>query len=126
MLLDTHVWAWSLTGDPFVSAIARERMDEAQTLILSSVSFYEISHKVRLGKWPKMAPHAARLVSLAQQQSLFIAPVTAELALLAGLLDWSHRDPFDRMLAATALEYDLDFISADMAFDEVPGLRRIW
>ena len=126
MLLDTHVWAWSLTGDPFVSAIARERMDEAQTLILSSVSFYEISHKVRLGKWPQMAPLVARLVGLAQQQSLFIAPVTAELALLAGLLDWSHRDPFDRMLAATALELDLDLISADMAFDEVPGLRRIW
>ena len=125
-LLDTHVWAWSLIGDPFVSAIARKRMDEAETLILSSVSFYEISHKVRLGKWPQMAPHATRLVSLAQQQSLFIAPVTAELALLAGLLDWSHRDPFDRMLAATALEYDLDLISADMAFDEVSGLRRIW
>ena len=69
MLLDTHVWAWSLTGDPFVSAIARERMDDAQSLILSSVSFYEISHKVRLGKWPQMAPLVARLVGFAQQQS---------------------------------------------------------
>ncbi|MGL5012179.1 MAG: type II toxin-antitoxin system VapC family toxin, partial [Paracoccaceae bacterium] len=54
------------------------------------------------------------------------APLTEDISLSAGLLDWSHRDPFDRMIAATALAFDMTLISADTAFDAVPGLRRVW
>lgn len=126
LLLDTHVWAWALIGDRLLSAKARQVMNETSTLFLSAVSFYEISHKVRLGKWPQMAVHAGSLTVLAQEQSIIIAPVTAEIALIAGQLDWAHRDPFDRYLVATAQMYGLDLISADTAFDDVPDLRRIW
>jgi PIN domain nuclease of toxin-antitoxin system len=125
-LLDTHVWAWALTEEKLLSLSARRAMNETSELFLSAVSFYEIAHKVRLGKWPEMAAYADRLCDLAKEQSMFMAPVTAEIALIAGQLDWTHRDPFDRHLAATAQMFGLDFISADATFDAVAGLRRIW
>jgi PIN domain nuclease of toxin-antitoxin system len=39
-------------------------------------------------------------------------------------MKWSHRDPFDRFLAATALRYALPLISADPIFDGL--VARIW
>jgi PIN domain nuclease of toxin-antitoxin system len=40
-------------------------------------------------------------------------------------MNWSHRDPFDRMIAATALSGGDILISADTTFDSLP-LRRVW
>lgn len=125
-MLDTHVWAWALTGDKRLSAPAIQKMDQSADLFLSAVSFYEVTQKVRLGKWPEMAAHADNLAELALQQSIFIAPVSAEIAISAGRLAWDHRDPFDRHLAATARLFGLDLISADRVFDSLPDLRRIW
>jgi len=43
---------------------------------------------------------------------------------------WTHRDPFDRILAASAMHDDLELISADSIFDEIPAeigwLHRLW
>ena len=126
VLLDTYAWAWSLSEPDFLSPVVRDTLLTAPGLAISSVSFYEIAQKVRLGKWPQMAAHLRRLENLAAAQSVSVLSIAADVALLAGQLDWSHRDPFDRMLAATALVGRMDFVSIDTAFDDVPGLRRIW
>ena len=46
----------------------------------------------------------------------------------AGSFDWTHRDPFDRIIVATALLRDLDVVSKDETLDSngSPGWRRIW
>ena len=41
-------------------------------------------------------------------------------------MDWAHRDPFDRLIAATALSEGGMLASKDAAFDELEGLNRIW
>ncbi len=125
-LLDTHIWAWMLTLDPVLSPKARAAIDEARALFLSPASFYEISQKARLGKWPLMEPFAGNLPDYATAAGLTVAPLTAEVAVVAGSLDWPHRDPFDRLLAATALVNGWPLISADPAFDSLTGLRRVW
>lgn len=43
-------------------------------------------------------------------------------ALLAGHLDWSHRDPFDRMLAAQAMIESMAIITGDPALVGSPGV----
>jgi PIN domain nuclease of toxin-antitoxin system len=43
----------------------------------------------------------------------------------AALLDWDHRDPFDRMIAAVALQERVAVVSADAAFEAV-GVERVW
>lgn len=59
-----------------------------------------------------------------------MAPYTAEMAVLSGGMDWDHKDPFDRMIAATAIELACPLISKDTAFDTLDGFAgwtgRIW
>lgn len=68
LLLDTHVWAWSLTNDRRISDRARREMVEAHTIVVSAISFFEIAQKVRLGKWPQMAMYVDQLPALLASQ----------------------------------------------------------
>lgn len=124
VLLDTHAWVWSFAAAERLSPGAREAIERAEAVLVSPISFYEIARKVRLGKWPAMEPHVAGLPGLPEEQGAGSAPLDAAVCTLAGTLDWDHRDPFDRLLAATALHYGLAIVSADPAFD--PVVPRRW
>lgn len=127
LLLDTHTWAWSLDRDARLSEAARRAMAPGRGLVLSPVSLYEITQKANLGKWPEMEPHLGRLTDLLGRTRVRVAGLTPEVAIRAGLLDWPHRDPFDRIIAATAQVMGLPLVSKDPAFDSVPGgLHRVW
>ena len=77
--------------------------------MLSAVSFWEIAIKRRAGKLiydgaPRTAAADAGFVEL---------DIDAADAETAGALDWSHRDPFDRMLVAQCLNRSLTLVTAD-------------
>jgi PIN domain nuclease of toxin-antitoxin system len=86
--------------------------------------FFEIAQKGRLGKWPEVAGVLDGLPALHETQGGRVAPLDAEICLSAGSLPWPHRDPFDRLIAVTALRRQLTLVSADSVFDEV--LKRVW
>ena len=100
-ILDTHTWSWSLISSLLPQRVS-EVLDEAAGAQISAISLYEIRQKVRLGKWDQMAAHASNLQNLLDAQGIRLVAVTAEIADLAGALEWDHRDPFDRMLVAQA------------------------
>jgi PIN domain nuclease of toxin-antitoxin system len=52
------------------------------------------------------------------------ATFTPEICLRAGLMDWDHRDPFDRLILATAQLMNVSLISADTVFDG--RVTRVW
>ena len=128
ILLDTHVWAWSLTGTSLPVTIA-ESIAAAEAVYVSPISFFEIGQKVRIGKWPEMERFVQRLPDVLRDQGGFVASFTPEIALKAALLDWPHRDPLDRILAATCLTENLPIASVDTAFDSCDDdgirIRRI-
>ncbi len=128
VLLDTHTWAWSLADDPRLSDTARQAIGVAGAVRVSPISFFEIGQKVRVGKWSEMAPHLPELPNLLEEQGGLTADLTARSALMAAGFDWSHRDPFDRIIAATAISAGYVLISADAVFDTLgdPKLRRLW
>jgi PIN domain nuclease of toxin-antitoxin system len=124
VLLDTHSWAWSLTGDDRLSDKAIAAMSDAETVLVSPISFFEIGQKLRIGKWPEMTPFVDRLPSLLKEQGGTVASLDALICLTAGTMPWAHRDPFDRLLAATASHHNLPIISADTVFDGL--VTRLW
>jgi len=124
VLLDTHAWAWSLTGDGRLSAKAIAAITRAETVLISPISFFEIGQKVRLGKWPEMEPFVSRLAELLEEQGGAVAGLDPIVCVTAGTMSWAHRDPFDRLLAATAAHYNLPIISADTVFDGL--VTRLW
>ncbi len=99
-------------------------MSQADTILLSPVSFFEIAQKVRVGKWPEMAPIVERLPSLWRDQGGVVADLEPEICVRAGTMSWPHRDPFDRLIAATALHRNASLLSADIVFDGL--LARVW
>ncbi|WP_404400858.1 type II toxin-antitoxin system VapC family toxin [Pelagibacterium halotolerans] len=130
VLLDTHAWAWSLTADARLSPAATTAMEQAETVSISAISLFEIGQKVRLGKWPEMVPFLDGLIALAGEQGGRLLELSPEASLLAATLDWVHRDPFDRLIGATAITKGLVLISADTVFDSLAGgpgwPGRIW
>ena len=93
ILLDTHTWAWSLAGDARLSQRALVAINEADIVLVSPISFFEIAQKVRLGKWPEMVPFLDQLPSLLEAQGGVVANFGVAICLMAGMMDWSHRDP---------------------------------
>lgn len=124
ILLDTHAWAWSMTADARLSATAIAAMEQAETVSISAISLFEIGQKVRLGKWPEMAPFLNRLIPLAEEQGGRLIEVSPEASLLASTMEWDHRDPFDRIIAATAITRGLALVSTDAAFSALTEMPR--
>jgi PIN domain nuclease of toxin-antitoxin system len=130
VLLDTHTWAWSLISKDRLSPGAVGEIQSAEAVCISAISPYEIGQKVRLGKWPEMADHFVDLLDIAEKQGALLLPVSPQVTSLASVIDWDHRDPFDRLIGTTALVEGLVLISADTVFDQLspmpqwPG--RIW
>ena len=126
-LLDTHVMLWALTEPTRLGRTARDVIENRSSrLMVSAVSAWEITTKHRLGKLPQAdvllggyAKHLDRLGAIRLS-------VTEDHALLAGRLDWNHRDPFDRMLAAQAMIESLVIITGDPAFTGCPGVPTLW
>ena len=127
VLLDTHAWIWGLMDSARLGSAAKAAISRADTVQVSPISVYEVVRKARLGKWPEIVPHIDALV--AEGQTL-TAPFTRAIAAGAGVLDWRHRDPFDRLIASTAIELGCVLVSKDVEFDGLDGtpgwLDRIW
>lgn len=130
VLIDTHTFVWALYESANLSTNAREMLSEAQEVYVPPCSFHEITMKHRAGKWPLPEADIRLLPQLLARQGGLVAPYTATMAMSAGSMDWAHRDPFDRMIAATAIEMACPLISKDGAFDQLndyPGwCGRTW
>ena len=124
VLLDTHAWAWSLTDNDRLSRVAIAAIEAADSIFVSPISFFEIAQKVRLGKWPEMVPFVGQLAALLTEQGGSVAGFDPAICVAAGIMAWPHRDPFDRLLAATAMHHNLPLVSADAVFDGV--VTRLW
>ena len=124
LLLDTHVFVWGQLASHRLTASAKNAIEEADAVWVSAISFFEIAQKARLGKWPEVLGVADSLPTLHETQGGRIAPLDAEICVSAGSLPWPHRDPFDRLIAATALLRKMTLVSADAEFDDV--LKRVW
>jgi PIN domain nuclease of toxin-antitoxin system len=126
ILLDTHVVVWAAVSPRRLSARAVAAIqDERSELLISAATAWEIATKVRIGKLPEAEKLERNLVELATAAEYTFLPISFESALRSGRMIASHGDPFDRMIAAQALELDLDLISIDTKLDQF-GVRRIW
>lgn len=126
-LLDTHVLLWLIATPERVPEPLRAELEEqAEEILVSSASAFEIATKQRIGKLDASQLLDRWDVEL-RAAGLGSLPITAQHALTAGRLDWDHRDPFDRLLAAQALTEGLELVTVDPAFLAVADVRvRSW
>jgi PIN domain nuclease of toxin-antitoxin system len=122
LLLDTHAFFWSVRRGTSVPRAVAQALNNAPRRLVSDVSAFEVALKVRLGKFPEAAALRDQWKQALAALPALPLPVTTDHALLAGSLDWEHRDPFDRLLAAQAVTENLTLVTTDKAFASVPGL----
>ena len=125
--LDTQVPARTLLSPEKLTERAARTINQSDSIQVSVVSFFEIGHKARLGKWSEIAPFVGDLPDLLREQGGSTVGLTAEIALRAATIEWDHLDPFDRMVAATSLTTSIQLVSSDKAFDLLSNLpKRVW
>jgi PIN domain nuclease of toxin-antitoxin system len=126
LLLDTHAFLWWLSGDGALSLRAREAVaDAANEIFVSAASVWEIATKHRIGKLHGVAVIVANLDEAISDQGFHGLPISVRHGQIAGALPGAHRDPFDRMLIAQAMEETLALVSNEHVFDRF-GVARLW
>jgi PIN domain nuclease of toxin-antitoxin system len=112
LLLDTHVFLWTVTGHASLKPPARRIISEADAVYVSAASIWEIAIKSRLGK---IEGDPETLVSAIEGSGLIELPVTPRHAAAVAKLPLHHTDPFDRLLIAQALAESLELLTGDRA-----------
>jgi PIN domain nuclease of toxin-antitoxin system len=126
LLLDTHTLLWWASGDPQLSRAARAQIQKpGNHVLVSAASVWEIAVKFNNGRLPSAQSLIAGFPEYLREQQFDALPIAVEHALRAGLLPGPHRDPFDRMLIAQAIEEGIPIVSNDHALDGY-GAHRIW
>jgi PIN domain nuclease of toxin-antitoxin system len=121
LLLDTHVFVWCVTADPVLPQTFRLAIqDPANAVFLSVVSIWEAVIKAGIGKWPFPDPPADYLPRQCDAHGIIPLPLDdGAMSHLAGLPPL-HRDPFDRVLIAQALQSGLMLASTDAVVRAYP------
>lgn len=114
LLLDTHVFLWYLTADPKLPATFRDASRNPDNEVyLSVASIWEAVIKHQLGKLP--LPTAPANYLPLQREAHGIACLEIDEGAMSHLsgLPPLHRDPFDRLLVAQALQHGLTIVTID-------------
>jgi PIN domain nuclease of toxin-antitoxin system len=130
MLLDTNAFIWFLVGHPrAAAALAPALADPGRYLAVSLASFWEMSLKHRKGRLPLPAPFtddaAGAFEGWCDRGLIEIVPIKAAHIARAAGLEGAPEDPFDRLIAATALEQALPMVTADRSLFAIPDLRVV-
>jgi PIN domain nuclease of toxin-antitoxin system len=115
LLLDTHVYIWSVAKDRKMPTDFRELIAEADQVFVSTASIWELSIKSARGK---LEPNGERAIDELEEQPVIVLPVQLKHALAVRDMPDLHRDPFDRLLVAQARTEVLRFLTVDSELSE--------
>lgn len=122
LLLDSHAAYWWMAGDKRLSKPARNLIfDRSNDVLVSAVSIYEIELKARRRR-VVLPPQELR--AALRRNAVEELAITHDHAEYAAHLDWDHRDPWDRLLAAQTRLESCALVSLDRVFDDIAIDRR--
>jgi PIN domain nuclease of toxin-antitoxin system len=123
IVLDTHIWFISQQFDEFPTHW-REIIETSKEVGVSAISCYEIA-LAQQGGTLELPCNADQWFQEALEPSgIILFPLTAEIACRAVDLSPVHKDPFDRLIIATTLEYQAKLASIDGFFSQYPELNN--
>lgn len=117
LLLDTHIFIWWADQPEKLSPAALSALeDEANELLLSVASVWEMQIKIQLGKLKLSLPLKDLIKNQQETNEITVLPVALTHVLTLDAVPFHHKDPFDRLLIAQSIEEDLTLVSADSQF----------
>jgi len=124
-LLDTHTAIWFFEGSTAISPTAEKIIrSRANRIYLSMISAWELTIKIGIGKL-RFPDDAAGFIKVAQENDIAIISIeNSHLAVLKEL-PMIHRDPFDRLLIASAIAEEMTLITTDENIQKYK-VSKIW
>jgi len=111
-LLDTHVVLWIAENSPKISQEARQILCGDALKYVSIASAWEVAIKISKGNFD-LAGGLVEFYKIIDYSELEILPIKKEYLLSLSDLPFFHKDPFDRLLIATAKIEEMTILSAD-------------
>ena len=127
ILLDTHAAIWLALNPERLSRSARGAIEDnvPAGLALSAQSLYEIAWLIVRRRIVPNEPLDTFIYSL--QSRFTVHPLTPAIAVTAAQLPATFpSDPFDRIIAATAIVESIPLLTADRDIRRSRALRTIW
>ncbi|MCP4701013.1 MAG: type II toxin-antitoxin system VapC family toxin [Gammaproteobacteria bacterium] len=121
LLLDTNVFLWLRLSPKKVSPAALAAYREPDNeVFFSLVSAWEMQIKQQLGKLDLDVPLGQLIHEQYENNALHFLPIELSHILRIGELPFQHKDPFDRLLIAQAIQENMTLLSSDGIFSEYP------
>ena len=126
LLLDARSLLWFLDGSSELPDSAAALIESADSRrLVSSVTTWEIAIKAGLGKLRLPYDLGEEFEETLTRNGFELFPLSNAALSRSSRLPEHHRDPFDRLLAAEALEHSATLVSPNPVFDDY-GVRRRW
>ena len=123
LLLDTHIWIWSLLEPSKITPrIAKALENPANEKWLSPISVWEFRVLVKKGRVKLNMGFEEWIAQALTEFSPREAPLTTEVVLAMSKIQLPHRDPADAFLAATAKVFQLMLVTADTRLRTAKGV----
>jgi PIN domain nuclease of toxin-antitoxin system len=119
LLLDTHAFIWYSEDDSKLPASIKIEIETADRVCISIASLWEIAIKLSIGKLSLRSNYESIEASLAPA-GIILLPISFADTVRVMNLPLHHRDPFDRILIAQAINNSLTLVSCDAAFTAYP------
>ncbi|MEZ4863342.1 MAG: type II toxin-antitoxin system VapC family toxin [Caldilineaceae bacterium] len=117
LLLDTHTFLWFIGGDSHLDRYSRQLIeDERNQRYLSVASVWEITIKASLGRLAVPTPPSVLIRDHIWPNAIELVSITSEHLDTLYSLPYYHKDPFDRLMIAQAIQEGMVLISRDPAF----------
>lgn len=123
-LLDTHTFIWFSENAPNLPVTLKEQIEFADRVYVSIASLWEIAIKISIGKLTLQGDYAGIEAQL-PASGILLLPISFADTVRVLDLPFHHRDPFDRILIAQAINYSLALVSRDEVFDAY-DVQRLW
>jgi PIN domain nuclease of toxin-antitoxin system len=121
LLLDTHIFLWRLTGDIRLLPSTESLIDDpSNSLFFSSISAFEILLKASNGKLKLPTDPATFIENGLRANQIAPLPLQMKHTYEITKLPMIHRDPFDRLLIATAIAEGMTLVTADATLQTYP------
>ena len=124
-LLDTCAFLWLVKKDSRISPAVLDILNGYDEVYISQATFWEIAIKKTTGKLD-IEQNSFELEELCIAEEIKILPLQMEYFERIQKLPLIHRDPFDRIIMATALEEHLILLTCDSEIVKYPDVKTLW
>lgn len=124
-ILDTCAFIWSVLDDPKLSGTVSEILAGTEPVYISKATLWEIAIKETTGKL-NLHHNTFKLEDICMDEDIQILPLKLRYFERIQKMPLIHRDPFDRIIIASAIEEGYTILTNDEIIPKYSGVKTLW